>query len=359
MKFFRFLKRHWVVLFVYPLVAALLFVGSCGLLNYLLVPAPNTSIVETVMSEAKRETENIDILFLGSSRTYRGVNAYDLSNNLGKNVFNIAYESPSYLTSYYLLEEVCKKHQPEKVFIEVSTANFLRNKSSQDIYAYQTMTGKAKKDFLKNSTLNYNNFHLLKFVNYMENFSNEKFIQNIEIKAQKNYFVEDSGKSEYYGKGFWAMNRDVSKKRPLVLPASYGSLQKWEEDAVSKVQFEYFEKILDFCQDRQIDVVLYNLPHPLSVTKEAEGAFSEFDLYAKTKLLRDGMKYIDFAKTKKSITTFDEQYFYNANHCNKKGAEALVPILTSVINDLQNGVYDATNYFYSTFEEMIEDYDGE
>ena len=82
--------------------------------------------------------------------------------------------------------------------------------------------------------------------------------------------------------------------------------------------------------------------------------FRDFDIYLKENVIEDNI-YLDFSKTKKSLITFNNEYFYDANHCNKSGAEALAPIISSIISELEQNTYNSENYFYSTFEEMVED----
>ena len=310
----------------------------------------------------KKEKENIDIIFLGSSRTYRGINSYQLSNNLDKNVFNIAYEQSSYITSYYLLNEVCKTNNPEMVCIEVSAANLIREKSTEDICAYKTMTGSTKTEFADAVSLKYKDLYLLNFVNYLENFSNHKFIKNVRLKFMKDYSLYkglQNNKTTYYGKGTLLVDKVVSEDKHLALPLSYGSTEKWEEERVNSMQYDYLLKIIDFCKGKGIKICLYNPPFPYSVTEEMADVFTGFDEYVKENLLKGKMVYVDFAKTKKEFVKLIHAYFYDGNHCNKDGAEVMTPIITEVISNIINGTYESDDYFYSTFEEMIADYEQE
>lgn len=360
MKYFNFVAKHWKAILVYPIVLCLLFVASCSFFNFLLVPAKNSSIVEAVMTEAKNEDENIDMIFFGSSRTYRGINSYALSNNLNKNIFNIAYEKASFLTNYYLLKELYKTNKPEAVFVEISTANFMREKSTEDIYAYQTLTGENKTEFAEVTELEYHELSLLNFTNYLDNFSNEKFIQNVKLKFKGDYDICDTvrggDKIDYYGKGFLGVDKTIDDDKYLSLPLSYGSTETWDESTVNAIQLSYLTKIIDFCKLHNITVYLYCPPFPCSVTNEMLNAFSIFDEYVKENFTSKGIVYIDLAKTKKSLLTLNNSCFYDANHCNLHGANEIAPILTNVISDLENNTYNSQNYFYDTFQDMIDDY---
>lgn len=362
MKVFNFIAKHWKVILIYPIVICCLFVMTCFFFNFLLVPAKNSCMVEAVMTEAMSEKENIETMFIGSSRTYRGVNSYELSKILNKNIFDIAYEQASYSTSYYLLQELTKKHKPESIFIEVSIANLFRSKSTEDLNAYKTLSGNIKDEFAKVASINYNQFYLLDFTNYMENFSNEKFVQNVKLKVMKNYKVGDivvGGESDgYCGKGFVYTNIAAKETDHLALPLSYGSTIEWNENDVNEIQLDYLMKIIEFCKNHNIKCYIFSPPFPYSVSQEMKDVFEGFDQYIKENFVSKGIKYIDFAKTKKELVNLSNVLFYDGNHCNKEGADAMLSVYASVLTDLGNNTFNSGNYFYSSFEEMIADYES-
>ena len=63
-----------------------------------------------------------------------------------------------------------------------------------------------------------------------------------------------------------------------------------------------------------------------------------------------------FSKLLKSHFELTNDYFYNANHLNGDGATKLEPIITNIYNDLKNYTYNASNYFYNSYSEMMADY---
>lgn len=362
MKVFSFIAKHWKAFLIYPLLICVLFVSTCFLFNFLLVPAKNSSVVESIMDEAKRDKQNIDIVFMGSSRTFRSINSYELSNTLNKNIYDIAYEAASYSTNYFLLQELTKKHKPNTIFLEVSVADFLREKSTEDLNAYKIFTGSTQSEFAKAASIKYNQLYLLDFTNYLENFSNERFIQNLKLKFKKNYNIIDTvlygEKIEYYGKGFLYSNRVMKEEDHLILPATYGLGQEWEDEKVSQFQLDYLNKIIDYCKSQNIDIYLYSPPYPQSVIKDSKDIFEGFDKYILEKYISKGISYIDLAKIKKEIVNLSNVLFCDANHCNKDGANAILPVITEILNDLDNNTYDSADYFYSTFDEMITAYEG-
>ena len=95
-------KKIWLNFVLKPLIAIVLAVVACLFFNFLLVTPPQSSTISTTMADVKAQEENIDVVFLGTSMTFRDIDAVALSQGLEKNVFNIAYENADYYTSYYL-----------------------------------------------------------------------------------------------------------------------------------------------------------------------------------------------------------------------------------------------------------------
>jgi hypothetical protein len=64
------------------------------------------------------KSNNVDILMLGNSRLYTGINAMNLSIGLGANAFILASPGTSVIDSYYTLEEALEDCTPSLVVVE-------------------------------------------------------------------------------------------------------------------------------------------------------------------------------------------------------------------------------------------------
>lgn len=333
---------------------------SCLALNFVLVPPPLASTIEVIMDDAKSQAENIDIVFCGSSRTYRGIDSVALSANLDANIFNIAYENANFYSSYYLLVELLKTKEIGKLFLEVSTTNFTRADTTEDSLIYRILTGDTQVEFATGLALDYLDFDLLDFTNYMENFSNGRFVSNIKQKLGK---FTDNGQritkpwSTYEGNGFLNCTHTVSQSAELLLPQSYfHDGEFWDDEFVNKVQFDYFEKIIRLCDDNEIEVFLYSPPYPYCVIEDYGSELEIFDNYIENIAVQYGLEYLNFSKIKKELLKLENKYFYNANHCNGNGAKALEPIIEDVIEQIEQNTFTSENVFYDSYQYMIEDY---
>lgn len=353
-------KQAWINVFLKPMIVIALFLASCFMLNFLLVPPAQASIIETILADANKCEENVDMIFLGSSRTYRGIDTPNISKNINKNVFNIAYENANYLTSYHLLKEICKENSLETLLLEVSMTNFTREDSTEDIYIYKMLTEENQKQFAKAINLEYNNSILLEFTNHLNNFSNGRFANNVKLKFSKFEKIGDTinnQNSKYMGNGFLYSN--ASAKGELSLPSSYlNGKALWQDNFAKEKQIEYFYNILEFCKEENIEVVLYSPPYPYDVSSDFVEDFNNFDNFVNETIKDYDLKYLDFSKVKKDVLELKNNYFYNANHCNGTGALALQPIISEILQEIQNNDFAQEKWFYQDYTQMKSDYNA-
>lgn len=330
---------------------------TCGLFNFMLVAPLQTSVLGTIMLEVKEQNENIDVMFLGSSRTYCDVDAPYLSENLDKNIFNIASNSVTYISLYHLLIELCKSNKPEKVFLEVSSVNFKRDRGTEDSYIFQSLSGENQEHYKNAISFNYQKLGIFDFVNYLNNFANGKFTQNIAYKLKNDYSIGsgiNSNKITYKGHGYSYYNLNFVGKN-IQLPKSYFTNGEfWGENSFNSDALEYFLKIIDYCKNNNIDIVLYSLPYPQEIIEKYYDGFVDFDNSLK-RIIKDftDITYLDFSKIKPEYMELSLDYFYDVNHCNGKGAEMLTPIIYDIYNELENDTFSYENWFYNEFEDLV------
>jgi len=342
-------KKIWLNFVLKPLIAIMLAVVACLFFNFLLVTPPQSSTISTTMADVKAQEENIDVVFLGTSMTFRDIDAVALSQGLDKNVFNIAYENGDYYTSYYLLKEVTKTNNLEKLFLESSIHSFSRENSTEDIEVYKLLSKDLKYDFAKGIGLDYVDFPLLEFTNYLKNFSNERFFKTVTSKLDKKQELGaniSTKHSIYKGHGFVCNTNQVSSPANLILPKNYFYHNKiFDESNVDKKQLEYYHNILKLCEEKNIEVVLYSPTYVQSVVKEYKDDFKNFNRYIADIASDYDVTYLDLTKLKHKHFAQADEYFYNANHFNGKGAKAMAEVLQSIYQELENGTYNASYWF--------------
>ncbi len=346
--------------FIKILAILCIALATCGALNFILIPTLDTSVVGISMIDANSQKENIDVMMMGTSRTYRGVDAPYLSEKLNENVFDIVSNSVTYISLYHLLIELCKTNEPEKVFIEVSSVNFKRDMGTEEMYIYHFLTGQNQKDYGDAVSLDYEERGLFEFTNYLRNFANGKFVENIRFKVDP----VPLGSTDYWdnctymGKGFSSADATCDGKN-LDLPGAYlTNGDAWEEEDVNEKALEYFYKIIDYCNEHNIEVILYSLPYPKVIIEKYFEDFVQFDNSLHSYIENyDNLIYLDFSKIREEYMELSTDYFYNANHCNGLGAEKIAPIFLDIYREIENNTYSYDKWFYNDFGQLFENSD--
>ena len=298
---------------------------------------------------------------MGSSRTYRSIDSPTISKELNKNVFNIASDSVTYCSLYHLLVEICKINKPEKVFLEFSISNFKKETGTEDFYIYNLLSGQNKIDYQKNANIEFNNYNLFKFSNYLNNFSNGKFVENIAYKLSSDKSIGEAintSRSFYVGNGFIFADKVIKDQTKTDFPNSYFNEGKlWNDNSVNEQPFEYFLKIINYCNENNIEISLFSPPYPYFIVEKYLQEFNDFDLFLKETLIGlPNIKVLDFSKLKTEYIILSSNFFYNANHCNGYGAEKLSPIIVNILNNINNESFNTNDWFYDDFTEVYEAY---
>ena len=352
-------KMNKIIVFLAKVVLVIcIALATCGLFNFMLVAPIQTSVLGTIMADVESQNENIDVMLLGSSRTYRGIDAPYLTETLDENVFNIASNSVTYISLYHLLVELCKTNVPDKIFLEVSSVNFKRDTGTEDSYIYQILTGQNQKDYQEAISYDYKeNLGIFEFVNYLNNFANGKFTENITYKLNPDKSIGsalNNDKSFYEGHGYSYAEATAEGKEMVLLNSYLTDGDMWDEKDINEKALSYFFKIMDYCQDRNIEIVLYSLPYPKVIIEKYYDEFVSFDNSLKSFIENySGIEFLDFSKIKQEYMELNIDYFYNANHCNGKGAEVLSPIFREIYSELENGSYSYDKWFYRSYSDLV------
>ena len=354
-------SKVWIYSILKIIIVLCLVVLTTITLNFILISPLQTSKIGTIMADLKQQDENVDILFLGSSRTYRGIDSPTLSKELNQNVFNIASDSVTYCSLYHLLVEICKFEKPKKVFLEFSITNFKKETGTEDFYIYNLLSGQNKIDYQKNANIELKGNNLFQFTNYLNNFSNGKFVENIAYKLSSDKTIGEAintSRSFYVGNGFIFADKVINDEARTDFPGSYfNEGQLWNENSVNEQAYTYFFKIIDYCNENNIEITLFSPPYPYFIIERYIEEFTMFDSFIK-ETLKDlpNITILDFSKIKPEYLILSSSYFYNANHCNGYGAEKLAPTIIDILNALNKKTYDSNIWFFNDYDELYEAY---
>jgi hypothetical protein len=243
----------------------------------------------TRLKEAK-ETKNIDILFLGSSHTYRGFDTR-IFKEAGFKTFNLGSSAQTPVQTELLLAKFLDSLKPKIIILEVSPMIFSLDgiESSLDIISnvdndYKTIRFAIQQNHLKV-------YNTLLYSLYRELIFNEKskYIEN-----------RTKGVDTYINGGF------VQKKMKFY---KFIDLEK-QQWTFNPKQLEAFKKIITIIAKKKIKVLLVQPP----ITK------SLYNSYENTERFDNEMKkYSTYFNYNEILQLNDSVHFYDADHLNQNG----------------------------------------
>lgn len=256
--------------------------------------------VYTRLKEAKK-TEGVDILFLGSSHTYRGFDTR-IFKQKGYTSFNLGSSSQTPLQTRMLLDRYLDQLDPKIVIYEVYPKTLTMDgiESSLDLIAND-------QNDLGSIDLALKQKHIKVFNTLLYGFYSDFFHRN---ETYKEYTTKAN---DHYVKGGYVEKDLKYFKKTQHEP------QEWE---MNSDQFETFDQIIKELEKRSIRVILVQAPISRSL----------YTSYTNNASFDSRMKqYGEYYNFNELMTVNDSLHFYDANHLNQIGVERFNKKLIEVV----------------------------
>lgn len=242
----------------------------------------------TRIKEAK-ETRNIDVLFLGSSHTYRGFDTR-IFKAQGITCFNLGSSSQTPVQTEILLERYLDNLNPKIIVYEVFPDNFIGDgvESSTDIISND------RNDMLS--------LKMALTVNNVKIYNTLFYGVICDILGKNRDFTEEvvNGEDKYIAGGY------VEKKMKYYKHIQH-PYHKWE---FNSTQLDVFEMIIKNIKERGITLVMVYAP----ITTSYYNSFTNNNYF--DSIIKPYGRYYDFNKI---LKLDDSLYFYDEHHLNQQG----------------------------------------
>jgi RNase H-fold protein (predicted Holliday junction resolvase) len=281
--------------FTYTIIAILFMPYFLSLSN-----GPSTKEQITYSFENASNLE-YELLILGNSRTYRGINPERLSIKS----FNFSHDNDSYNQIYYKLKYLIDVEKDIKYLILGLDYFQFSFKSDTRNYVYADfLDSKYMDDFEESSVF-------VKIMDYYFSNINPKKILSLYPKKNKP-FLRENGQ---YIKPSFAKETDTITR----------DMNRLE------FQIKYFEKTLSLCNQKNIKVFIVNLPTRQNELKSyTNNEINEFDNFIKSYVDNKYVFYLNFSKFK-GFTTKD---YTDITHFNENAANHFTEILNKKIMEI-------------------------
>ena len=343
-----------------------LFFGIEKVMEYALVNDTN-EWSRALFHDFYTREENIDILFLGSSHVYCGINPAIIEGKTGESAFNMATPAQPLNGSYYLLKEADKYNDISRVYLELyfgqSTGEEGHFKEADQLPRNWRNTNYMKPSFNKLSYMLTMSEPSLAYMTFLparrywaDSFEPEKIKETIRQKrtnAYADYYVENvlNGVVETYAEdGFYYSEHKAEGGvlYDVIMPAPFPEKPMTEEAE------QYLRKIIEYCKREEIELVLYSAP----VTDYQASLYGEYDRYVEQVeniAAEYGLAYYDFNLCREEyLDLTDDALFRDKGHLNIWGAEIFSEFLAEFFEGLENGALSYEQYFHSSYKEKIE-----
>ena len=265
----------------------------------------------TRMKELKT-TKNVDILFLGSSHTYRSFDTR-IFKSAGFKTFNLGSSAQTPIQTEFLVNNYIKSINPKIVIFEVNPVSLSSDgiESSLDIIANGENSFEYIKFALKHKHLKI--FNTLIYSLYREIFFDEKstFIEERENSTDK-----------YFSGGFVQREMSFYNSRTL-------EKQKLQ---LNKEQIKSLKKIVTILNQSQIKLILVQAP----VTSTVYNSY-DIKLNFDDEIRKNG-QYYNFNEL---LELKDSIHFYDADHLNQNGVEIFNKMMLNIL--VENNKFHINN----------------
>jgi hypothetical protein len=257
-----------------------------------------------------KKYSNIDVLFLGSSNVYRGIDTRLFYRN-GIKAFNLGTSSQSPYNSYYLLKEYFPVVKPKHVVLDLYWPLVAEDgtESTVDVLSNHKLTWNMVEMAVR--THNMVTIRNLVSVSLFRLFTP---LEKIEVKQQK------ADGRVYTPGGFVAANySDTAKKHEQF--AHLDTKIKLPVD----LQLEYLHKIIAFCRANNTKLLFILVP----VSREFKNNLTNYKVYTNTIVdlaKKNNVPFVDYNESPKLSLSSDADYV-DKNHLSADGAVKFTKVL--------------------------------
>lgn len=331
------MKKNFLKVISFLLAFTLTFAGITYVLDFKYLDS-----IFKVDSFYDLEENTVDVLVLGSSHAYQGINTAVLWKDYGIAAFNFCGAAQPIWNTYYYLEEALKTQTPKAIILDtyyVHMTDDYTDESTAIKNTYGLKWSDSKKQAIKASfdtekTGNQYFFSILQYHSRYSDLSKEDFYP---YQANKDMYENHKGFYCYF-------KSEAVTERDLTVYDYYNSFTE-------KIDY-YYRKILELAADKNIPII------PIAIPFNAEAYHQGFFNSAKYIAEKEyGVKFYNFLTEYKSALGLDYNTDFSDNqHLNYMGNTKLSRFFGELLKNEYNIPDRRSDEKYSSWEADAEVY---
>lgn len=257
-----------------------------------------------------QQQEDFDVLFMGTSHVINGIFPMELWNKYGIVSYNFGGHGNTLVASYWQMVNAFDYTRPRLVVIDC-----LKLSSQQKITTDDKSVTHLSLDAIPIS------INKIKAVCDLLDTNQDKkeFLFNFCVYHDR---WKELGKNDF--NPYVTTEKGAESRIGVAVPDEFLTINRDEKLIEHTVGEEYLRKMIQYCQDRQVDILLMYLPFPANEIQQKE-ANTVFDIAQEY-----GVEYLDFS-TLKELVDFDIDCYDANSHLNPSGARKITSYIGQYI----------------------------
>lgn len=311
------------------LVTALILIVTTVLFGHFFyyIYEPHGEMVTVRRMDFQEENGKIEVAIFGTSLAMNGLDPMVFDEKLGLNTFNFATSKQDLECSYYLMEQIDRDNPLKMVVMNISGATLKENDSEAENYArnkavwdaYYTRDSKVRHFFDLYGMKEYEKVLMYSYNMHDSNLiSLNKINNNIYYKNHVDELLEKMPE-KYAGKGHVSNPNNI--KPGTRIRDEYIVAKSYEEDVINEENIKYLKKMLSYCQENGIRMVMVTTPPSPAIIDLLTGKEEMYAFYSD--LANEyGAEYYYYSEEELKAT-YDTPYYFEWSHLNTHGAAIL------------------------------------
>ncbi len=245
-----------------------------------------------------KDIENIDLLFLGSSSTYRGFDPRIFEAN-GFSSFNLGSSAQTPIQTKVLLKRYLETTRPKQIIYAI-------NPTLLSIDGVESAL-----DIIANDTSDHNSAAMAMTVNHVKVYTTFTYAAIQQLLGQKTSYQQEKvkGPDTYISGGFVERKMQYFDPKTINIKKTKDTLLQYRDD-----QLKALDDIITLIKEKDIQLILINAP----VTSYAYNAYTPKQQEVFKELMSSYGNYIDFNTV---LKLNDSLHFFDQYHLNQHGVE--------------------------------------